>query len=305
MSRVVRARRRGVALLAALWLIVVASALGAVALAMAHAGINGAANRIQLLRGEWRAEGCLQEALASFDDLSRTSSAAEASWVALDSLVRSQGFLDASCSVTAAPIGDRLSLASATAAEVAGYLCSSGVTPARADSMAAALVDWRDSDDSPMPLGAERLWYVQHNRRPPNNSPVTSVAELALVRGFEHRESWTEGLGAEPGRVWIARAPDRVIAAAAGATETQVAELRARLGRPLTVRDIPAIRETRSRWDRSACVTADVATFSDLSDSPDGWKLRATSTLRPSATVEYLLGRVGARAVVARRTNWP
>jgi hypothetical protein len=53
------------------------------------------------------------------------------------------------------------------------------------DSLAAAVLDWRDADSMPEVLGAEWPWYAAHQRDGPRNALFRSVKELRLVRGFE------------------------------------------------------------------------------------------------------------------------
>ena len=55
------------------------------------------------------------------------------------------------------------------------------------DSLAGALADWLDADNEPQPLGGAEDGYYQQ-LQPPGlaaNRPLTDVAELALVRGFD------------------------------------------------------------------------------------------------------------------------
>ncbi len=53
------------------------------------------------------------------------------------------------------------------------------------DTMAAALMDWRDPDDSARAAGAELAWYRARGRVGPRNGPLASPDELGLVRGFD------------------------------------------------------------------------------------------------------------------------
>lgn len=48
-----------------------------------------------------------------------------------------------------------------------------------------SLLDWVDEDDNPRALGAEQLWYVAQGRPGPRNGALQAVEELVLVRGFE------------------------------------------------------------------------------------------------------------------------
>ncbi len=51
--------------------------------------------------------------------------------------------------------------------------------------IADSLVDWLDSDDSPMPFGAENYYYLAlDNPHPAGNGPLETVDELLQVRGI-------------------------------------------------------------------------------------------------------------------------
>jgi general secretion pathway protein K len=55
-------------------------------------------------------------------------------------------------------------------------------------ALADALADWTDRDDVERPHGAERDWYRRHEPPlEPPNGPLTSVAELGLLRGADPR----------------------------------------------------------------------------------------------------------------------
>ena len=73
----------------------------------------------------------------------------------------------------------RLDINHADAAELTKVLGS--------DSLADAIVDWRDADDEARPLGAEAAFYRAAKRAAPANATFGSLQELAMVRGFEGR----------------------------------------------------------------------------------------------------------------------
>ena len=59
-----------------------------------------------------------------------------------------------------------------------------GLDPSAADSVLAAILDWRDSDDLKRPNGAEEADYRAAGRTyKPSNAPFDSVGELARVLG--------------------------------------------------------------------------------------------------------------------------
>ena len=71
---------------------------------------------------------------------------------------------------------------------LAGLFRELGADADRARSLAAHVVDFRDSDGDPRPAGGERRAYTRAGLPyGPKNSPFESVAELAQVMGITHR----------------------------------------------------------------------------------------------------------------------
>jgi len=69
---------------------------------------------------------------------------------------------------------------------LAALIRAIGVPAARADALAAAIVDWRDADDLSLPQGAERAQYIAAGLPyAPRNAPFETLAELQLVLGME------------------------------------------------------------------------------------------------------------------------
>jgi general secretion pathway protein K len=61
---------------------------------------------------------------------------------------------------------------------------SAGVTGRRVDDLTDAFLDWTDSDDEARPNGAEAAAYQRQGYRP-RNGALTTVSELALIRGMD------------------------------------------------------------------------------------------------------------------------
>jgi DNA uptake protein ComE-like DNA-binding protein len=60
--------------------------------------------------------------------------------------------------------------------------------PNMTSAMAAAIIDWRDSDDTVTPGGAEKDYYSEQSPSyEPANGPFTSLGELLQVKGFTPR----------------------------------------------------------------------------------------------------------------------
>ncbi|MBA2563948.1 MAG: general secretion pathway protein GspK [Gemmatimonadetes bacterium] len=58
-----------------------------------------------------------------------------------------------------------------------------GVERARAQAVADAILDWIDADDLHRGRGAERRWYERRGLPPPRNAPALTISELLLVNG--------------------------------------------------------------------------------------------------------------------------
>lgn len=158
--------RRGFALFTVLWLIAALSVVTATVLTTARLGGWVTANRIALRRGRWAADGCLEIFLGRLTTDSRLSP--------LDSVDLGNGTW---CRLRLDDPESRLNLNTASDAAVTALLGS--------DTLAAAVLDWRDSDNVARPGGAERAWYALQGRPLPRNGPLASVEELRLVRGFD------------------------------------------------------------------------------------------------------------------------
>jgi general secretion pathway protein K len=158
--------RHGFALLTVLWLIAGLGAITAASLALARVGAGASRNRILLIRAAWARNACEEILLARYAERGRVDP--------LDSTDLGGGVW---CTAAEEEAGTRLDLNGATP-EAIGQLLGN-------DSLADALLDWRDPDDVPRPRGAEREWYAGRGRRTPRNGPLADPAELRWVRGFD------------------------------------------------------------------------------------------------------------------------
>ncbi|MDZ4862401.1 MAG: type II secretion system protein GspK [Gemmatimonadota bacterium] len=158
--------RRGVALLASLWLIVVLSVVAGGALAAARIGLAASQNRIWLRRSEWAREACAQILISRWRGTPVGLAVAETD---LGGGVR--------CHATSALIAAKANVNLADPATLRRLI--------GADSLVAALLDWEDADDLARPEGAEAKWYRSMHRELPRNGALASMEELALIRGFD------------------------------------------------------------------------------------------------------------------------
>jgi type II secretory pathway component PulK len=216
--------RRGSALLTVLWLTVLLAAMGGAAMGAARTGTTLTANRMTLARGRWATEGCLGLAMARYASKGRMepvppTALGEGIW----------------CEAAVEDPGAAIDLNHADRVLLRRVLGR--------DDLTDALLDWRDADTLPHPLGAEQGWYRARGRDLPRNGPLASVAELGLVRGFEDSvlarvrpPLTTRG----DGTVSITTAPAEVLSALPGfgpeAVET-VLHLRER-GTPLSLEQL-------------------------------------------------------------------
>lgn len=329
-SRFVSTRRRGFALLAVLWAMVGIAALALAAQIAARDALAAASYRATSMAARWRAEGCAARARAAIDAALGRRGADDAvagAWTALDSVVAANDVSrDSQCDVTLTPTGMALDVNEADAETLRRLLRALGAD-ARAEAVADAILDWRDADDVPRPLGAERDWYRAHLLFPPRDGPLADLTELRRMRGLLGSpgiapaapdglvEGFVEALAGaltvEQGRVVLGRAPAAVLLALPGMTEESVArvlEMRARGERAIDPGRLGTLLSPAARDSL-------LAHYPELSRAvtpePDAWILVARAAgqaggqlLLHGAGVEMRLVRAGSRAAIVRRRTW-
>jgi len=198
--------RRGFALLAGLWTLTAVTVLTGAAITVARLGSATTRNRILLARAGWAREACVEILHARY--------AQAASIRALDSVDLGRGTW---CTASLEDPAVKLNLNLADRQALVTVLQTIVHRPAAVDSLADALLDWRDLDTVPRPLGDES----SGNR----NGPLADVWELRYVRGF------TDSLVAKlapylttrgTGPINVNAAPREVLAALPGITEETV-----------------------------------------------------------------------------------
>jgi general secretion pathway protein K len=221
--------RRGFAMIAAIWLIVIIGSVsvelaiasrtrdlavlntldGARGEAAALAGIEHASARLSIIQPQWPSDPW-----AHVDTVLRDT-------VVLDSLERYHVALrDAEAS---------LNLNLATEDELQRFFDALGLDDAASNGLAQCIADWRDADDLPHPRGAERDAYLRAGRAVlPRNGPFRDVAELGDVMGvtpaiLRRARPHLTVLGT--GQVNLNAAARPVLLALAGMTEEAVSVL--------------------------------------------------------------------------------
>jgi general secretion pathway protein K len=302
------ANRRGFALIAILWLLVAMAALGLDDTVTTRDALATAQNRMNVTRAMWHAEACGDVVRATADNaLEDTLASATAAWDTLDRSLVSIGTELRGCAVSARTAGDRLNVNDAGADALIAAFMADGVTEETADSLADALLDWRDADTVPRPQGAEAAWYRAAGRVVPTNMPFQDESEIRLVRGFEKADSLIALLGVEPGGIVLDRAPLAVIASLPGMTPEAVAHIAELRWRGELVGDVRLLGASLSEDARARLVAAYPDLVRMIATEPDAWIVRITSTSgKPAISVveELRLVRAARRAGVTRARLW-
>jgi len=309
-------RVRGFVMLAVLWVMVGVDAIGLGLALMARRAADAAHNRRAETIAQWLAEGCASRAEAAIgkalthrdDNSASAADVARVAWARLDAAVAAFPDLSgAPCALTIRPTGITIDINTADGSLFTRLFEALGNPPAVADSLADALLDWRDGDDVPRQSGAEAAWYLARGRIPPRNASFGDMRELTRVRGFEALVGLDSVLGIDPDRVVLDRAPLAVVAALPGFTVEAVSHIADHRARGAPVPDLLSLGAELSPAGRSALL-ADYQNLVRLTTSePDAWLITARAVAgAPPVTfvLELRLVRAGDRAAVVRRRTW-
>lgn len=234
--------RRGVALLAALWLIV---AIAAVAVQFEFVGrerrligLNASDRGRQLAL----AQGALAQTYGRMDyDLRNGGNNASIGnisglraadpWLDADSIYSATVYVDSTpVTVVAHDLGNTINVNTASEDQLRllfGFISNDYST---ADQLAQAILDWRDPDDTRRPSGAEKDDYIKNgNLVLPSNGPFREVDDLIYVYGMTpdflelvRPYLTTHGTGADGSTaalININTAPEAVLRALPGMTD--------------------------------------------------------------------------------------
>lgn len=293
-------------MLTTLWVMSIVSVLAAAAALSGRVTVNAARNRIAVERAEWTARGCMARVRAAIDeDVGGAPSLEDAAirWTRVDRDI--QSVIDSAapgCSVGIEAVGARLDVNDATTESLARLFGEIGF-PERADSLADAIADWRDSDDVARPYGAERDWYVAHGRRAPSDTALADIRELTQVRGFESDSEAAMLLSTDAGRVSLANASADVLVAVPGITREAASAIIEYRERHDALIDLASIASTLPEFAAESLNARypDAARMS--TPTPDAWLVTTSVQLglpRLTASVRIRLERSGYRTLVSR-----
>lgn len=299
--------RRGVALLAALWLVVAIATVAlqfslearerrTVGILASERGIQRAAALGALAVTEARLEQALRVAPTGTTVQRLRSSDA---WMDVDSLYSDTVLVDSMpVDVVARDLGERLNVNQATETELQTFFSFLLGDYSKATQLAQAIMDWRDADSIPRPSGAERDAYIKAGMLAlPTNTPFREVDELRHVMGVTPEiyaavspYLTTHGTGA----VNINTAPVPVLRALPGMTDAtlnRILQLRSQGLRIENIADVfPGMRQGGRRLAGQLATRGAVAQFT------------GSTTLVTTEVELTLTARVGPQAPPTKLT---
>lgn len=295
-----RRSRRGFALTIALWLIVMLGTVTAGSVVVARDAVRTAENRVGLARARWIANGCANEAIARLDARLTTPDA----WERLDDDAIA---VSPVCDVSLRPAGMTLNVNQVDDAHLGAALDAAGLPPPRAESLAAAIADWRDGDRVARDAGGEREWYERAGRLVPRDAPFLSARELTLVRGADALPELDALFDVADDPVVLARASRPVLSGLRGLSSDAIDAIVAAQGE----RPFPGLARISQRLEgpaRDELLAGYAELVTVATDGVMAWTLRVVATdpaRRMESGLELRLVRDGVRAVVVRRREWP
>lgn len=211
--------RRGFALLAALWIVTIAASAMAPEVLRSTTAAKAALNRAAAEVAAWEAFRCASLAHAFFDETLRESDSPEERLLRWQRVrVPDAWTSDPACSIELASSGARADANEASAEEL-GRVLRSVVAASTADSIASAIVDWRDADSLDHHGASEHRWYLAHDRPAPRNGPIETREELLSVRGVDAHPEVIALLDTSGEPVDVLNASDAVMSSLPGLDE--------------------------------------------------------------------------------------
>ena len=171
------ARERGIALIAVLWIVALASALAVGLAAISRQETDLARNVVDRIQARHLAEAGIHLGIA-------TLIAGPGTAACFDGRPHVFTFDRAPLAVAIADEGGKVDLNEAPPPLLAGLFRAAGAAADEAAALADAVADWRDRDTERRPFGAEDEDYRRTGAGyEAKNAPFETTAELAAVRG--------------------------------------------------------------------------------------------------------------------------
>lgn len=187
--------RRGVALLAALWLVVAIAAVAlqfsmeaherrTIGLLASERGVQRAATTGALALVQARLEQALRVAPSGTGSVERLR--AFDPWLDADSTYSGAVSVDSmEVDVQARDLGEKLNINQVNETELQTFFSFLLGDYAKSTQLAQSIMDWRDVDSMPRPSGAERDAYIKAEMLAlPTNGPFREIEELQNVMGM-------------------------------------------------------------------------------------------------------------------------
>lgn len=311
--------RRGFALVAALWLLVLVSVLALDVSVSARGRRLSAANASERAAAVAAADAGVEQALGRLDRMRRLpfTSRDVSTTTILDPWATAPVIAGATGDagefryrVTVRDAGAQLDLNHASEQQLRQLFAALRVDAAQADRAVSGILDWRDEDDLPRLHGAERDAYLRIGAAAlPANGPFTSVAELTQVIGvtqpiYERVRPYLTVIGSGVVNVNVAERP--VLLALPGFGEEAASAVLALRSQGSRVANLEALANTLSQGARDRMVEAlpqlmrAANTYTaDLVVTSDAWLPDGIARAR----VEALVVRDPFVRVVWRRTR--
>lgn len=310
--------RRGFVLITVLWALAGASAIALAVTLLARDGLDAAANQIAARRAYWAAEHCAallrDAAAAALRDASLDPRDPQRAWRGLDRSVSpvSRVVGSGSCTATLVSQGTRFDVNRASSADLHRFLEAIGIDQGRTDSLVDAILDWRDPDDLPRPLGAERFWYLSRGQQPPRNGPFADQRELRRVRGYDgllpHQVAAIDsfaGVGADLIDLW--HAPPIVLRTLPGFSPAVVDELLSLRSISSGAIGMPQLLPLLPEPARDSVAAHYPEIIQRAETQPEHWMLiseGSSGSPRITYRLELLFALSGTRLSAVRRRFW-
>jgi general secretion pathway protein K len=312
-----RSGRRGVALFAALWLVVAIGVVGLQFSLEARERRLAAANSVELLESRAAANAGIDHAQARLDRLARqprlsgqgaASLRSQDPWLGVDTIVNIDGEVGgARYEVRVRDVTSALNPNRANEEQLRMLFTRLGFDYGLADQLAQSIVDWRDEDIMHRSRGAEREQYVAEDRMIlPRDGPLQDLSELLHVMHMtpEIYDSIAPFLilDGNNARINVNTAPPEVIATLPGMSDAGLAGLmRAReSGRRITsTADLRSVTGGSGPTIPANRVTFDV---SSLAVTSTGWNRGGRTPVRVVAIIDRITNQATPAARVQSRT---